>query len=132
MYPVLDFDILGNMETSQAVRALASLAQETRLGVFRLLIARGPDGMAAGDIAAALDVPAPTLSFHLNHLANADLIAARRDGRSILYAVRPAGVQALVRYLVDDCCQGRPALCGLPESACCPPKAKRGGRSRIA
>ncbi|MBI2431754.1 MAG: helix-turn-helix transcriptional regulator [Candidatus Hydrogenedentes bacterium] len=97
--------------SARMVEALASLAQETRLDAFRLLVKAGEDGMMAGDIARRLGVPAPTLSFHLAHLSHAGLIACRREGRSIIYSVRLKGFRALLDYLVEDCCQGRPELC---------------------
>jgi DNA-binding transcriptional ArsR family regulator len=107
-----DFDTFGNMKTTEAVTALASLAQETRLRVFRLLIRKSPGGLNAGEIAQALNVPAPTLSFHLAQLARAGLIECRREGRSLTYSARVKGVHALLQFLTADCCQGRPELCG--------------------
>ncbi len=106
------------METNHAIDALQSLAQETRLSVFRLLIRAGFEGMTAGDIANALDVPAPTLSFHLKHLCNAGLIACRRDGRSLWYTVSFERIRDLLAYLTEDCCQGHPDICGAGFSDC--------------
>ncbi|MBX3179266.1 MAG: helix-turn-helix transcriptional regulator [Candidatus Hydrogenedentes bacterium] len=100
------------METMDAIGALQSLAQETRLAVFRLLVRAGHGGMTAGDIAGALDVPGPTLSFHLKHLCHAGLITCRRDGRSLWYRVEFEQVRLLLAYLMEDCCQGNPAVCG--------------------
>lgn len=116
------------MKTKAAINALQSLAQETRLGVFRLLVKAGPNGMPAGDIAAALDVPAPTLSFHLKHLAHAGLVERNRHGRSIIYSVRYDDVRALLEFLTEDCCQGRAELCRpfsatLRAAACKPQEA---------
>jgi DNA-binding transcriptional ArsR family regulator len=99
------------METKAAISALQSLAQETRLAVFRLLVTAGPHGMPAGDIATALEVPSPTLSFHLNHLAHAGLVQRRRAGRSVIYSVRYDDVRELLEFLTEDCCQGRAELC---------------------
>lgn len=111
------------MEIKHAVQMIGSLAQETRLTVFRLLVRQGTEGLAAGDIAAALDVPAPTLSFHLSQLAAAGLLTSTRQGRSILYSVDFSGVRSLFEYLMEDCCQGRSELCGVLHrenaSACC-------------
>jgi len=110
------------MEIKLAVQMMASLAQDTRLAVFRLLVRKGPEGLPAGDIAAALDVPAPTLSFHLSQLESAGLITSTRQGRSILYGVDFAGVRSLFEYLMEDCCQGRSELCGVlnrEKPACC-------------
>lgn len=95
-----------------AIDALQSLAQETRLSVFRLLIRAGEEGMTAGDIASALEVPAPTLSFHLKHLDNAGLVMCRREGRSLWYSVSFGRVRGLLDYLTEDCCQGHPEICG--------------------
>lgn len=99
------------MEPKRAIDALAALAQESRLTVFRLLVREGSDGLAAGTIAELLGIPAPTLSFHLNQLSAAGLVIARRDGRSIIYAANYPGMRDLLAFLVDDCCQGRPELC---------------------
>lgn len=106
------------MEITRALDALQSLAQETRLSVFRLLIRAGYDGMTAGDIAAALEVPAPTLSFHLKHLCHAGLITCRRDGRSLWYSVSFEQIRRLLAYLMEDCCQGNPEVCGNGVPAC--------------
>ncbi len=95
------------MEASDAVEALASLAQETRLEVFRMLVRAGREGLPAGEIASGLRVPKATLSFHLAHLTRAGLLSSERKGRSIIYAVRFDGVRALLTYLMEDCCQGR-------------------------
>ena len=92
------------METKQAVQALAALAQDTRLAVFRLLVEAGPAGMAAGEIAAELDLPPATLSFHLAQLANAALVRGRQDGRFIYYAPDFAAMNGLVGFLTENCC----------------------------
>lgn len=99
------------MEMTQAVRALAALAQESRLQAFRLLVQSGPEGLAAGKIAEELQIPAATLSFHLKELLNAGLVAQRRDGRSLVYSLHVEGTQALLEFLVSDCCQGQKTLC---------------------
>jgi ArsR family transcriptional regulator, arsenate/arsenite/antimonite-responsive transcriptional repressor len=112
------------MEVNQAIEALAALAQESRLKVFRLLVHRGPMGMAAGDIARALNVPANTLSSHLAVLSRAGLIASRKEGRSVIYAMDVAGTRALLSFLVEDCCRAERDVCDrLINSAlagCCP------------
>lgn len=100
------------MELNDAADLLASLGQPTRLAVFRTLIAAGPTGMAAGDIADTLGVAAPTLSFHLSHLARVGLIHGLRRQRKIIYAVQVDRVRSLMGFLTDDCCQGRPEMCG--------------------
>lgn len=99
------------MKANDAIDALAALAQETRLVVFRLLVRQGPDGLAAGAIADTLGIPAPTLSFHLGQLSAAGLVDSRRVGRSIIYAANYGGMRDLLAFLIEDCCQGRPELC---------------------
>lgn len=110
------------MKLNDAVSALGSLAQPARLKVFRLLVKAGVGGMCAGDLSRQLDVPKPTMSFHLKELTNAGMISAERDGRSITYTIRKEGIQQLMTFLTEDCCQGRPELC-LPvsgdEKQCC-------------
>ncbi len=114
------FDNIGNMETSQAVKALAALAQATRLNVFRALVEAGAEGLSAGEIAEQLDVPAATLSFHLKELVATELIVQTRHGRSLIYALQPDVMNELLKFLVEDCCQGRPELCqpGYAKKAC--------------
>jgi len=108
------------MNSKAAIDALAALAQETRLKVFRLLVQTGSDGLAAGEIARTLEVPPATLSFHLNHLETAGLITSERQQRRIIYAADYAGMRGLLRFLTEDCCQGRPELCGDLVAACEP------------
>ncbi len=100
------------MEMRSAVAALAALAQDTRLAVFRLLVEAGPNGLAAGVIASRLKVAPATLSFHLSQLERAGLLASRRNGRQILYAADIEGTRRLLAFLTEDCCGGRPELCG--------------------
>ena len=100
------------MESSQAAIAFGALAQETRLDLLRLLIGEGASGLPAGDIGARLGVPASTLSFHLAALERAGLTQATRQGRQIVHAVRIAGLRALLGFLTETCCGGRPELCG--------------------
>ena len=100
------------MESSTAAFAFAALGQDTRLGLLRVLLAAGPSGLAAGDIAARLGVPPSTLSFHLRALDQAGLIAATRQGRSLIYAAQVDRLRALVAFLADACCDGDPARCG--------------------
>jgi ArsR family transcriptional regulator, arsenate/arsenite/antimonite-responsive transcriptional repressor len=99
------------MEIKQAVNSLTALAQETRLRIFRLLVPAGEIGIPAGEIAERLDIPAATLTFHLKELANAGLVESRREGRSIIYSLRVKGMQELLSFLANDCCQGQPELC---------------------
>lgn len=107
------------MNTKSAITALAALAQESRLAVFRLLVATGPQGLAASKIAQALDVPASSLSFHLKELAHAELISAKQEGRFIIYSANFTEMQALMDFLSENCCQGE--TCTL--NAACTPSA---------
>jgi len=100
------------METKQALAAFAALSQEVRLAVLRQLVAAGPAGRSAGSLAEASGVAAPTMSFHLKDLAAADLVRSRKEGRSVVYAANYGGIRALVDFLLADCCQGDPRLCG--------------------
>jgi ArsR family transcriptional regulator len=98
------------MEKTDAVAALAALAQESRLDIFRLLIQAGPEGLAAGQIGERLSLPAATLSFHLTQLRQAALIGFRRDGRSLIYTAAYPAMNALMAYLTENCCGGTPCL----------------------
>jgi DNA-binding transcriptional ArsR family regulator len=100
------------MKINEATLALAALAQETRLSVFRLLVEAGVEGLSAGEIAEALGAQPATLSFHLKELVTARLIARERRGRTVNYAVNAKGMSALMEFLTRDCCEGRPELCG--------------------
>ncbi len=93
-------------DSEQAVTALASLAQEHRLSLFRLLVQAGPEGMAAGALAEKLGMPNSSLSFHLAHLNRAGLIGQRRDGRSLIYTANYDAMNALVGFLTENCCGG--------------------------
>jgi ArsR family transcriptional regulator len=115
------------MESGKAVQKLSALAQDGRLAVFRLLVKAGPDGMAAGDIARKLKTQPNTMSAQLLLLSNAGLIRARRDGRSIIYAVDFDAMSSLLVFLTEDCCGGRPEICAPLASVatgCCPPKKR--------
>jgi len=94
------------MKTPQAVRGLAALAQDTRLAIYRLLVQRGPSGLAAGAIAHRLNLAGPTLSFHLKELANAGMIGARQQGRFVYYSANYDQMNDLIGYLTENCCQG--------------------------
>jgi protein-tyrosine-phosphatase/DNA-binding transcriptional ArsR family regulator len=100
------------MEPQQAASMLAALAQETRLEVLRLLFTRGASGMAAGEIAGQLAIPASTLSFHLTAMEREGLLVGTRQGRRIVYAVRLIGMRDLLGFLTETCCAGQPGLCG--------------------
>ena len=99
------------MESLSAIETFAALAHPGRLEVFRLLVRAGPEGVAAGEIARQLETPANTMSAQLAILTRAGLTAARRDGRSIVYAADFDRVRDLVLFLMEDCCQGRPEVC---------------------
>jgi DNA-binding transcriptional ArsR family regulator len=94
------------MEASQVVLVLGALAQETRLSAFRLLVRAGPAGLPAGQLAERLDVPAPTLSFHLRELSHAGLVRAEREGRSLRYLPVFPRLDAVLAYLTEHCCEG--------------------------
>ncbi len=100
------------METKTALAAFAALSQEVRLDVLRRLVTAGPGGLSAGALAEAEGVAAPTMSFHLKVLSAADLVRSRKEGRSVIYAANYGGIRALVDFLMADCCQGDPRLCG--------------------
>ena len=99
------------MKKSNAVAALAALAQENRLDVYKLLVEAGPDGLPAGQVAAALKLAPNTLTFHFDRLRGAGLVSVRRDGRSMIYAARYDTMNALLSYLTENCCQGRADRC---------------------
>jgi DNA-binding transcriptional ArsR family regulator len=115
------------MESEAAIDAFDALAHPGRLAVFRLLVRAGPDGIAAGEIARALDTPANTMSAQLAILARTGLIRARRESRSILYSADYPRITALLGFLIEDCCQGRPEICApiIALAACRPCQAER-------
>ena len=96
------------METRNVLSALAALAQESRLAVFRFLVQAGPEGVPASRIGEELNIAPSSLSFHLKELLNADLVSARPEGRFIFYAARFATMNALLAYLTENCCGGNP------------------------
>lgn len=95
------------MNEAAAVAALAALAQEARLRVFRALVGAGPDGMTPSALSAMLDIPASTLSFHLKELVHADLVSAEREGRNLHYRPALERMNDLLAYLTAHCCQGQ-------------------------
>ena len=99
------------MKKLTVVSALGALAQETRLDIFRLLVQRGPEGLAAGVIGERVGLPSATLSFHLAQLKHAGLVSARRESRSIIYTANYKTMNELLAYLTENCCDGRPELC---------------------
>jgi DNA-binding transcriptional ArsR family regulator len=101
------------MEKPDAIAALAALAQESRLDVFRLLVRAGTEGLPAGQIAERLGMPPNSLSFHLNQLRHAGLVTFRRESRSLIYVAEYAAMNDLLAYLTENCCQGDAASCGV-------------------
>ena len=99
------------MDQQNAVAALAALAHDSRLSIFRLLVKCGPTGMPAGDIARVVGIGATALSFHLTELTRANLIRSWREGRYVRYSVEMDGMRALLAFLTADCCNGHPELC---------------------
>jgi ArsR family transcriptional regulator, arsenate/arsenite/antimonite-responsive transcriptional repressor len=96
------------METKHVLAALAALAQESRLAVFRLLVQAGPSGMSPGKISEQLGIPASSLSFHLKELTHADLITPKQDGRYVIYAADFSTMAGLISFLTENCCGGDP------------------------
>ncbi|KWF37714.1 ArsR/SmtB family transcription factor [Burkholderia pseudomultivorans] len=105
------------METNQTIAVLSALAHESRLAVFRALVQAGPSGLPAGQIAAQLDVPPSSLSFHLKELTHAQLVTSRQEGRFVIYCANYATMNGLLAYLTENCCGGNPCS---PVSACSP------------
>ncbi|MDP3908244.1 helix-turn-helix transcriptional regulator [Novosphingobium sp.] len=114
-----------------AIDALGALAHETRLSVFRALVKAGPDGMIAGAIAESQNVPPSTLSHHLATLERAGLVQSERESRLIHYRADFSGMRRLLTFLMQDCCQGAPEMCGdlLGELVCNPPQRRDAARS---
>ncbi len=112
------------MKKHDALAALAALAQENRLDVFRLLVEAGPDGVPAGSVANVLGLAPNTLTFHLDRLRDAGLVTVRRQGRSMIYAAQFDTMNALLAYLTENCCQGAQEPCA-PAAACKPARRKR-------
>ncbi len=111
------------MEASNAVAALAALAQENRLEVFRLLVRAGPEGLAAGRVAEELDLAPNTLTFHFDRLRVAGLLTVRREGRSMIYAACYDAMNGLLAFLTENCCQGSSVSCA-PAVVCKPVRRK--------
>src|SRR4051794_19992061 len=111
------------MKKTDALAALAALAQDNRLDVFRALVQAGPEGLPAGQVAAMLAIAPNTLTFHFDRLREAGLVTVRRDGRSMIYAARFATMNALLGFLTENCCQGAAAKCA--PITCKPAKSRR-------
>ena len=110
------------MKKTDAVAALAALAQDSRLDVYRLLVQAGAEGMSAGDVASALKLAPNTLTFHFDRLRQAGLVTVRREGRSMIYAAQYDVMNALLAYLTENCCGGESCA---PKAMCKPARAKR-------
>jgi DNA-binding transcriptional ArsR family regulator len=117
------------VENNSAVVALAALAQDTRLSVFRLLMQAGPEGVPAGVIAEKLEVPPATLSFHLKELSRAGLVTSRQESRFIYYSANFEQMAALMSFLTQNCCKGMPRECltvlEIAVGSCCGPRQSR-------
>lgn len=115
------------MKDEEAVRALAALANPHRIALFRTLVRAGQEGMSAGDLARGAGLAPSNLTFHLKELERAGLIRSWREGRFIRSALSVSAMRDLIAFLTDDCCAGRPDMCGAvgssssTESECCPP-----------
>jgi ArsR family transcriptional regulator, arsenate/arsenite/antimonite-responsive transcriptional repressor len=126
----LYFHILETMKSIDAVVGLSALAQESRLSLFRLLVKRGPEGYTPTHLSEKLDVPSPTLSFHLKELQRAGLIGVRREGRFLFYSPNFAHMNELLGFLTDNCCSladkdCATGSCGVPAAEVLQPKRKR-------
>jgi DNA-binding transcriptional ArsR family regulator len=111
------------MKTNDAVAALAALAQETRLAVFRLLVEQGAAGMSAGEIAEKVGIAPAALSFHLKELSHARLVKSRQDGRYVFYSADFASMNRLLAFLTENCCAADGGACG--PAACAPASSTR-------
>ncbi|SFI30020.1 DNA-binding transcriptional regulator, ArsR family [Collimonas sp. OK307] len=109
------------MESKNMITALAALAQESRLAVFRLLVQVGPDGMAASKIGEQLSISPSSLSFHLKELSHAQLVSSRHEGRFVIYSANFDTMNGLIGFLTENCCSGN-AVC-TPAAVCCPQTA---------
>lgn len=122
------FYIIETMKSQEAIGALSALASDARLAAFRLLVKRGPDGYTPSELVERLQVPAPTLSFHLKGLVQAGLVVSRRDGRNLYYSPNFQRMNALVGFLTENCCSLAEEACGTD----CQPLATATQRRRRA
>ena len=109
------------METKTAIAALAALAQESRLAIFRLLVQAGPEGLAASRIAEQLGIAPSSLSFHLKELMHAEMVDQQKDGRSLIYSANFKTMNTLLGFLSENCCGGNPCSPS-PKTVCTPKK----------
>ncbi|WP_211444081.1 ArsR/SmtB family transcription factor [Collimonas humicola] len=111
------------MKTNSAVAALAALAQDSRLAIFRALVQAGPNGLPAGKISEAIGISPSSLSFHMKELTHADMVTSRHEGRFVIYSANFATMSGLLAFLTDNCCGGNPCTptrnfaCLTPEDA---------------
>ena len=103
--------IIGHMEITTAIASFAALSQETRLKAFRLLVSQEPEGLPAGEIARLLSIPHNTMSAHLSILARSGWVTSQRHSRHIIYRASLTHMQAVIQFLLQDCCAGHPELC---------------------
>ena len=122
MTSLVHFHRIENMKSDNVVQALGALAQDSRLAIFRLLVKRGPQGYTPGDLAEKIEIPAPTLSFHLKELQRAELLTVRREGRFLHYSANFATMQGVLDFLTEKCCTLADAEC---DSACAPVARKK-------
>ncbi len=115
------------MKSKEAIAGLSALASESRLAVYRLLVKRGPEGYTPSELAGRLDIPAPTLSFHLKGLMQAGLVISRREARNLFYSPNFGRMNALVGFLTANCCSLADQACG---SSCEPPLVPAQSRKR--
>ncbi|MGH6974116.1 MAG: ArsR/SmtB family transcription factor [Stellaceae bacterium] len=113
------------MKAENAVTALGAIAHDHRLAVYRMLVKRGPAGIPAGEIAARLDLPPSSLTFHLQQLQRAGLVTQRRLGRQLIYAANYAAMNGLVAYLTENCCGGAACAPSCEPGAVKPPRQQR-------
>ncbi len=106
------------MKSAQVVKALAALAQPTRLAIYRLLVSAGPEGLAAGQVAEKLKASPATLSFHFRTLSHAGLVESRQEGRFVYYAANFAAMNGMVDYLTENCCGGNEDTCKVAGKKC--------------
>jgi ArsR family transcriptional regulator len=126
---VFHFHIFRIMKSRSVIESLAALAQESRLAIFRLLVKRGPEGYTPTQLGEKLDVPSPTLSFHLKELQRAGLIDVRRDGRFLYYRPNFSHMNQLIGFLTENCCVLADTACG-PE--CAPAAETRSSKKQCA
>ena len=128
LHILCDFHIIESMKPSEAITALSALASEPRLTVYRLLVKRGPKGYTPSELTERLELPAPTLSFHLKGLLQAGLVGSRREGRNLHYRPNFERMNGLVAFLTENCCSLADEICG----PTCQPQSASGSRRKTA